>query len=266
MGRGTQSGASSRRAETNSTTALYLGSYGSFKAARATPRRPAAAACWRRATRACRLELPPPANGGTNAATTIALGSPGWPNGGRYLLSGGLLQINGGLDTAAGTLTAAAAQPNRGGPSLDGRSPGARGHGSTSLSIGPNSLVIVPPGFDPSAAFQAYANLGLTHTLGTTLTVSAGTGFGGSGTIMDPVVCQGTIAASPSGAIILMNGFRPLGHGKCRLGNGLLARRWNAVRQRPCLGMSGGSLSMNNLVTGLGHGRLHADGRRQFSS
>ena len=65
---------------------------------------------------------------------------------------------------------------------------------------------------------QGYSNLGLTHTLGTTLTVPAGTGFGGWGTIADPVNCQGTIIATAGGAINLANGLTLFGHGASRLG------------------------------------------------
>ena len=49
--------------------------------------------------------------------------------------------------------------------------------GSMSLSIGPNSLLLVPAGFNPAAAFGSYSNLGLTHTVGTTLTISGGRAF-----------------------------------------------------------------------------------------
>ena len=82
------------------------------------------------------------------------------------------------------------------------------------------------------------------------MTVSAGTGFGGSGTIMDPVVCQGTIAASPSAAIILMNGLQLSGTGNVALGTAYSPVAGTLYVNDPASGMSGGSLSMNNLVIG----------------
>ena len=59
--------------------------------------------------------------------------------------------------------------------------------GALSVSMGANSLLIVPAGFNPSTGFARYSSLGLTHTLGTTLTVPAGQGFVGSDSISDPV-------------------------------------------------------------------------------
>ena len=109
---------------------------------------------------------------------------------------------------------------------------------STSLTVGANSLVIVPAGFNPLAAFTGYSNLGLTHTLGTTLSVPAGQGFGGWGTITDPVNCQGTIIATSSGAINLAGGLIVSGTGHVDLGLGTLTindirfrlEQWPVVR------------------------------------
>ena len=39
----------------------------------------------------------------------------------------------------------------------------------------------------------------MTHVVGSLLSVPAGQGFGGQGTITDSVTCQGTIAAAPGG-------------------------------------------------------------------
>ena len=60
-----------------------------------------------------------------------------------------------------------------------------------SVTVGGNSLVIVPPGFNPAQVFGSYTNTALTHTTGTTLTVPAGQSIVGAGSINDPVVCQG---------------------------------------------------------------------------
>ena len=68
--------------------------------------------------------------------------------------------------------------------------------------------MIVPAGFNPATGFGSYTSPGLpVHVLGTTLTVPAGLGFGGVGTIVDPVVCQGTITAASGAAINLNNGL-----------------------------------------------------------
>jgi hypothetical protein len=88
---------------------------------------------------------------------------------------------------------------------------------SISLSVGSDSLLILPAGFNP-AVFASYSNSGLAHTLGTTLNVSAGTGFGGWGTIVDPVSCQGTVLATQDGFINLYNGLALTGTGQVSLG------------------------------------------------
>ena len=101
--------------------------------------------------------------------------------GGRYVLSGGLLELSGGLQLAGGTLSGGTTAGV-----IQGGVPGTPGRGTIvdlsqgslvntadiSLSLGANSLVIVSQGFNPAAVFQTYSNPGMTHTLGTTLTVS----------------------------------------------------------------------------------------------
>ena len=83
--------------------------------------------------------------------------------------------------------------------------------------MGPNSLLIVPPGFNTATGFSSYSSLGLTHVAGTTLTVPAGMGFGGIGSINDLVVCQGTITASQGYSINLNNGLVLSGNGSVNL-------------------------------------------------
>ena len=72
-------------------------------------------------------------------------------------------------------------------------------------NMGTNALLLLPAGFNPASGLAGYS--GLVHVAGTTLTVPAGQGFSGWGTINDPVVCQGTIAAAANGAINLTNGL-----------------------------------------------------------
>jgi autotransporter-associated beta strand protein len=176
--------------------------------------------------------------GGTNAAACVNLA------GGRYLLSGGLLQINGGLETAGGTLNcgggSASIQASNAIVDLTGS---VINTASTSLSVGANSLVIVPS-LSTTAAFGVWNNAGITHILGTTLTISSGTGFGGSGTITDPVICQGSIVATASGAINLTDGLQVSGTGQVSLGSGTLTINDSAS------GIGGGSLAAASLIVG----------------
>ena len=76
--------------------------------------------------------------------------------------------------------------------------------------MGSNSLLIVPSGFSPATSFAAYGSLGLTHTVGTTLTVPAGKGFSGSVSIGDPVVWYDALPL-PEGRSISTAGLRPPG-------------------------------------------------------
>ncbi|MGO9112862.1 MAG: beta strand repeat-containing protein [Thermoguttaceae bacterium] len=177
--------------------------------------------------------------GGTNMASAVII------SGGRYLLSGGLLELSSGLQTAGGTLDCGggSATIQIGSNSIVDLTGSVVNTASTSLTIGANSLLIVPQGFS-SAEFQTFANLGIIHTAGTTLTVSAGTGFGGSGTITDPVNCQGSIIATPGGAINLTKGLTLSGTGQVNLGSGTLT-----VNNNPG-SITGGSLSASSLSVG----------------
>jgi fibronectin-binding autotransporter adhesin len=205
--------------------------------------------------------------GGTNTATLINA------SGGHYLLSGGLLEINAGLETAGGTLdfgggTATIQATN----SIVDLTGSIGNTASTSLVAGPNSLVIVASASSASA-FGVFSNGGLTHVLGTTLNVSAGTGFGGWGTITDPVACQGTISATPSGQINLTNGLSLSGTGRVNLRSGVLtvndlvsgvsgpgatsltaAALTVASSGAGSFAQSGGSVTLSDLYVGYGAG------------
>jgi fibronectin-binding autotransporter adhesin len=154
--------------------------------------------------------------GGSNSASVVIL------SGGRYLLTGGLLEINGGLETAGGTLNFSGGSGTIQATNSIVDLAGSIGNtSSSSLEVGPNSLVIVPAA-SSSSAFAVFNNAGLTHVLGTTLNVSAGTGFGGLGTITDPVNCQGTIIANAGYGINLTNGLTLSGTGRVNLRSGVL--------------------------------------------
>jgi autotransporter-associated beta strand protein len=189
--------------------------------------------------------------GGTNNVNCLAIGID--LGVGRYVLSGGTLQVNGGLCLSSGssfdggnghaTLVGA---PN----SLVDLSGGTlTSVGSMNVSMGTGSLLIVPSGFNPSTGFGSLSSSGMIHTLGTTLVVPPGQGFGGGGTITDPVNCQGTITATPNtyiegvplGIGIHSGGLTISGTGNVDLGAGQL------YIQGTDSGMSGGSL--NDRVT-----------------
>ena len=98
----------------------------------------------------------------------------------------------------------------------------------------------MPQGFDTSKDFASYSCLGITYTLGSTLTVPAGKSLSGSMAINDPVNCQGTIAAASGGFINLNNGLVLSGTGNVRLGSG--------------------TLTVNDLLSGISGGTLAASG------
>ncbi len=179
--------------------------------------------------------------GGTNTVSLLSIS-----NRGTYLLAGGTLRVNGGLlnqGIFAGSGSPAALSVSG---ILDLTSGTWQGLGAVSVSMGPNSLLIVPAGSNPSAGFANYSTLGLTHTLGTTLTVAAGQGFGGWGSISDPVNCQGTIIAAAGGAINLNGGLMLSDTGTVSLGAG------NLTSNDSISGISSGSLSVASQYVGNG--------------
>ena len=76
--------------------------------------------------------------------------------------------------------------------------------------------------------------------------VPAGQGFGGMGSINDPVNCQGTITAASVAIINLNNGLVLSGTGTVALGSGTL------TVNDTISGISGGSLSVYNQYVGNG--------------
>ena len=146
-------------------------------------------------------------SGGTNTASYVAIGQND-----QYTLSGGSLQINSGLEND-GLLNFA------GGPAVVNANNAiinlARLGGSilntqaATLNVGGNSLLIVPPGFNPSTAFAHYSNTAILHTAGTPLVLASNQTVTGQGNIDDPVTCNGTIvpASAPGASINLNNGL-----------------------------------------------------------
>jgi fibronectin-binding autotransporter adhesin len=184
--------------------------------------------------------------GGSNSAYYVSVSS-----GGKYVLSGGTLSLRYGGLSNQGVFDG-----GNGGGLLRGDDYSivdlSRGQcvnvGSLSVSMGTSSLLVVPNGFDPYINFGSYVSLGVTHTAGTTLAVPANQGFGGEGTIQDPVICQGTIAGSLGNyAINLNKGLIISGTGNVNLGGG------NLVVNDATSGMTGGTLNcVQNHYVGYG--------------
>jgi fibronectin-binding autotransporter adhesin len=176
-------------------------------------------------------------SGGTNSTPFLTI-SPF----GRYQLMAGTLLINGGLQNQ-GVFDGGGGQGTLivGSSSLVDFSQGETiNTGSMSLSIGANSLLIVPPGFNPASAFGSYRNSGMIHTAGTPLVVAAEQGFCGSGTILDPVTCQGSVSNPQQNdydSLVLQGGLVISGSGQVNLGS-----RGGVVSNNATSGMSGGTL------------------------
>ena len=181
-------------------------------------------------------------SGGTNTATFLLIGATG-----QYRLSGGVLQINGGLENLS-TLDfeGGSATLNASSSIINFARPGSilKNAHLASLAIGPNSLLIVPNGFNPLETFAHYSNQGLLHAAGTTLTVNTGQTVWGWGTIDDLVICQGTIGATAGGSINLNNGISISDSGSADLGRGYLQI------DDTVSGISGGTLSLAYQYTG----------------
>ena len=137
--------------------------------------------------------------GGSNATPLLTIGTSG-----SYLLAGGLLQVNGEL-TNQGTFSGgtAAATLDAGGI-LDLTSGTWQNLSAISLSMTSYSLLIVPAGFNTSTGFAHSSTLGLTHTVGTTLTVPAGQSFAGSVSIADPVTSLGGTSVTIDGKAFIL--------------------------------------------------------------
>ncbi len=153
-------------------------------------------------------------SGGANSTVGLYLS-----NRGSYVLGGGSLQVFGIANkwTFSGGASPAVLIDSG---ILDLSTGAWQNLGNISVSMGTNSLLIVPAGFNFSTpGFASLSALGLIHTAGTTLTVAPGQGFGGAGAIADPVACQGTILAATSGGIALNGGLTLSGTGTVNLGS-----------------------------------------------
>ena len=181
--------------------------------------------------------------GGSNTTSTLSIGS-----GDQYVLSGGTLNVtgsianNGTMDGGNGSATLSADCL------VDLTSGTWKNYSGWTVSTGTNGLSVVPAGFNVSTGLAGVTTAGLgVHVQGTTLTVPAGMGFSGIGSISDPVVCQGTIAtASSGGALNLTNGLSLSGNGSVNLSSGSLT-----VNDAGS-GISGGTLTVTSQYVGNG--------------
>ena len=164
--------------------------------------------------------------GGVNTVTNLSIGP-----GGDYLLSGGTLVVSGNFANQGifdGGSSRAAITANG---LMDLTAGTWQNLGDTALTMGANSLLVIPAGFNPPSVFGSYSSAGLTYTPGTTLTVPAGKGFVGAYSFNDPVVCQGTITAASGQAINLNNGLLLSGR-QCRPGERKPDRKRRRLRHR----------------------------------
>ena len=142
-------------------------------------------------------------SGGTNSVRHLVIG-----DNGRYEWTGGTLIITGGMRNdgqfdfagTGNTLTVENAI-------VDISEGSFVNAGNAALTLGEGSLLIVPEGYDPADVFGSYNNAGLTHVAGMDLTIPVGKTVAGSGTINDPVLCQGTVAVTPGNELNLSGGL-----------------------------------------------------------
>ena len=172
---------------------------------------------------------------GTNSAEYISI----YTNG-QYKLNGGTLHINGGLDNGGefdlGNSTAIINASDNSIVNLALVGSELTNTQFASFSIGANSLLIVPTGFDPNSSFAFYSNAGILHHAGSTLEISSTQTINGSGTIDDHVVCQGTLNSE---RYIVLNG-------------GLNISDMGSVY------LSYGSLIVNDAISGMSGGLLNS--------
>ena len=160
-------------------------------------------------------------SGGVNATGYLEIGG-----GCAYEYGGGALLVANGLNIRPGgtlDLMGSALKIDVSGDSLVNIPTGVVNASAATLNVGPNSLVILPPGSDPNGPFKAISNPGMTHVAGTLLTIPAGKRVAGWGAIDDLVICQGTIAAAQDGFIDLTGGVLVSPGSTVDLGGGLVS-------------------------------------------
>ncbi|MBA3483813.1 MAG: hypothetical protein H0T51_18570, partial [Pirellulales bacterium] len=131
---------------------------------------------------------------------------------------------------------------------------GIAGAHNAHIAAGPDSLAILPAGFNPNTGFGTFNRQGMVHVAGRDLVLPAGKRIAGAGVIDDFVTARGQIAAADYG-INLTKGLRLQSDAAVDLGNGALAAVGRATT------FQGGDLSARQLVVG---GTLNDPWERQF--
>ena len=174
--------------------------------------------------------------GGSNTVGYLSIGTLG-----RYELSGGDLHIDrlwrheGEMDLLDSDVTVSVGDDSmadlRTGSILNGQ--------NASLTVGAQSLTLLPSGFDPGNFFGTFSSAGLVHYGGTTLTIPAGYNLLLDGTFEDHVICEGSLSAVPDGELNLTRGLEVHPGGSVDLKTGKLTVDDDAS------GMTGGVLKAN---------------------
>ena len=173
--------------------------------------------------------------GGTNTARYVIV-----KEGCRYELTGGTLNVTqmdlfGTLDFGNGdaTLSGSGAIVNLAGGTVLNTS-------NATLTIGPNSLLVVPQGMDPATAFHEYHNAGTLHVAGQPFVVGPTETFSLTGGIDEVVQVRGSIAMA-SGKSLNLNKGLILDGGTVDLGSG------NLTIKAPGSAINGGSAKVQQL-------------------
>jgi autotransporter-associated beta strand protein len=168
--------------------------------------------------------------GGSNSTNYIAIGA-----GGRMVLSGGTLNLaaagyggisnQGAIDCSNSHATLLVGSYNI----VDLSQAELTNVSGMTVSLGANSLLTIPNGFNPATAFASFTQdtSSIVHTAGTPLVILAGQVVGGQGFINDLVDCRGTLTSCSTigafaGALNLNNGLILSGSGVLNIGYGAL--------------------------------------------
>jgi len=187
--------------------------------------------------------------------------------GSRYVYAGGTLQtgqivIKGELDFDGRSATLALA-----GGLVDLSEGQILNASNATMTVGPDSLTVVAPGFDPQTTFSAFSTEGVVYTRGSPLVVSAGesvvvaAGSNSAYPIEDPLQCEGTFRAGEGHTVWVKGGLWVSGEGSVSLG-APLGQAWVSVDDQTSSGQSGGTISTTHMYVGhYGSGRfVHTGG------
>jgi fibronectin-binding autotransporter adhesin len=164
-------------------------------------------------------------SGGTATIGSLSVGP-----GSTYQFTGGSLTVTTSLAFNGGTLdfgsdaVTLTVQPSGTTAAVNFAGGAILNASNASLVIqGANSLTQFPSGFNPATAFASYANAGMTHVLGTPLTIGAGQSVQFAGDIVDPLSISGSLATIGSSSMNLKGGLQVTGSASINLGSGTLA-------------------------------------------